>query len=119
MKLIFIFFTLLLFGLTMSHAQLSTDDQKKHFAAGAVISGATYTIVYIKTKNKKKAFWYSLGTSVVAGFAKELYDSQKFDTELDTGEVFATALGGLTVSTTLSLFVGKNKKSNKNIALVN
>ncbi len=118
MKKYYISLIFLFIGFNLCHAQLGSEDQKKHFAAGAVISGATYTLVYLKTKNKTKAFWYSLGISSLAGFAKEYYDSEKFNTKIDTGEVFATFLGGFTVSTTLSLFIGKNK-NNKNVALVN
>ncbi|MDD7886171.1 hypothetical protein [Flavivirga sp. 57AJ16] len=102
-----------------SAQSISTDD-KLHFGAGAIISATTYTVVYTTTKNKKKAFWYSLGTSVLAGLAKEVYDSSKEINRFDTGELVATSLGGLTASATLSLFVGKNKsKRNAKIALVN
>ncbi|MFD1613529.1 hypothetical protein [Gelatiniphilus marinus] len=101
-------------------AQFISNDGELHLAAGALISGATYTIVYTTTKNKKKAFWYSFGAATLAGIAKEVIDSQKEFNTFDTGDVAATALGGLTVSATLSLFVGKNKnKRQAKIALVN
>ena len=92
-------------------AQFVSGDDKLHLGAGFLISGSTYTAVYIKTKNKKKTFWYSLGTSALAGVTKEL---------IDVSEIVATTIGGLVASTTLSLFVGK-KKNNKleNVALVN
>ncbi len=105
-----------LFGILNSHAQLSTEDQKKHFAAGMVISAATYSIIYSKTKNKTKAFLYGIGASTLAGFAKEYLDSKKFDTKLDSSEAFATSLGGLTACVTLNLFVGKRK--NKRVSVV-
>ena len=111
MKLLITCLFLLFFDYNYCNAQLSTDDQKKHFVAGIITSSTTYTIVYSTTKNKKKAFWYSLGASVLAGFTKEYYDSKKFDTKIDTTEVFATALGGFIASTTIDLFVGKKKKA--------
>ncbi|MDO7172601.1 hypothetical protein [Mariniflexile sp. AS56] len=100
----------------VSFGQLISADDKLHLAAGAIISATTYSIVYRTTKNKKKAFWYSLGTSVFAGVSKELYDSLRKDKEgyyyWDTGEAIASSLGGFTMSTTLCLFVG-NKKQKK------
>ncbi|WP_034045050.1 hypothetical protein [Wocania ichthyoenteri] len=99
-------------------AQTISTDDKLHFGAGALISATAYTIVYTTTKNKKKAFWYSLGASTLAGLAKEVYDSGKENNKFDTGEWGATTLGGLTASATISLFVGKNKRNAK-IALVN
>ena len=100
-------------------AQFVSGDDKLHLVAGFLISGGTYTAVYIKTKDKKKAFWYSLGMSALAGVTKELVDVSENE-RFDTGEIVATTVGGLVASTTLSLFVG-NKRSNKskNVALVN
>ncbi|WP_418604171.1 hypothetical protein [Hwangdonia sp.] len=91
-------------------AQTISSDDQLHFGAGALISATTYTVVYTTTKNKKKAFWYSLGAATLAGLAKEVYDSSKDNNRFDTGEWGATALGGLTASVTINLFVGKNKK---------
>ncbi|PIA82042.1 hypothetical protein BFR04_12115 [Gaetbulibacter sp. 4G1] len=111
---------LALFFAGLCKAQTISADDKLHFGAGALISTTTYTIVYTTTKNKKKAFWYSLGASALAGLTKEVYDSGKENNKFDSGELAASTLGGLTASTTISLFVGnkKNKKT-KNVALVN
>lgn len=116
MKPIAVFFLFFFLGTAPSYAQLISTDDKLHFGAGAVFSGATYTVVYSITKDKKKAFWYSLGTSVLAGFAKEVYDSSKENNRFDTGELVATSLGGFTASFTINLFVG-NKK-NKRVSFV-
>lgn len=111
---------LMLFFTGLCSAQFISVDDKLHFGTGALISATTYTVVYVSTKNKKKAFWYSLGASALAGLAKEVYDSGKENNRFDTGELVATTLGGLTASTTISLFVGKNKnKRTTKIALVN
>ncbi|MEL0456299.1 hypothetical protein WJN01_08685 [Flavobacteriaceae bacterium SZ-1-7] len=101
-------------------AQFISVDDELHFGAGVLISGATYGVVYTATKDKKKAFWYSLGASVLAGVAKEAVDSQEKNDKFDTGEAIATGIGGLVVSTTLNLFVGKRKaKKRKEMVLVN
>jgi len=98
-------------------SQTISNDDKLHLAAGALISGATYTLVHTTAKNKKKAFWYSLGTSALAGVTKELIDAKQNE-RFDNGEIIATTVGGLVVSTTFSLFV-KNNKKRKAVALVN
>ncbi|MCF7568014.1 hypothetical protein L3X37_06500 [Sabulilitoribacter arenilitoris] len=104
----------------LCNAQFISNDDKLHLAAGALISGATYIIVHTTIKNKKKAFWYSLGASALAGLTKELIDAGQ-DERFDTGEIIATTTGGLAMSTTLSIFVGKNKNRKKGAktALVN
>ncbi len=103
--------TILILSFTgICNAQFTTVDEKIHLASGALISAATYTLVYTNTKNKKKAFWYSLGTSTLAGILKEVYDSSKDNNRFDSKEAIATTIGGFTVSLTLEIFVGKKKK---------
>jgi hypothetical protein len=116
-----IIITLLVLSFTgLCHAQFISNDGEYHVAAGAVVSGVTYAIVYSKTKNKNKAFWYSLGASAFASIAKEFYDSTKQYNRFDAADSAATVVGGLVVSTTLSLFVGKKKnKKKQGVALVN
>ncbi|QFZ55614.1 hypothetical protein FEZ18_12770 [Oceanihabitans sp. IOP_32] len=94
-------------------AQTISKDDKLHFGAGALISATTYTIVYSTTKNKKKAFWYSLGASTFVGLAKEVYDSSKANNKFDGGEWGATTLGGLTASISINIFTGKNRNRKK------
>lgn len=94
----------------MCYGQFISEDDLKQFGAGVFISATTYAFVYSVTKNKKKAFWYGLGASTLAGFAKETLDSNRYNTKLDTGEAIATALGGITATVTLDIFVGKRKK---------
>ena len=108
MKTLFTVFAL--FFITTSNAQFISSDDQLHFAIGAGISAATYSIIYAKTKNKKKAFWYSLGLSTLAGFSKEFYDGYIINGRFDTGEAVATFTGGLVTSYTFNIFTGKNKK---------
>ncbi len=96
-----------------SNAQFISEDDALHFFTGAVISGTTYAIVYSKTKNKKKAFWYSFGLSTLVGLSKEIYDGFIIDGRFDTGEMIATSAGGLCASATFNIFTGKKKKKKK------
>lgn len=116
MKPIIVLLLIFFISTKMCYGQFISEDDLKQFGAGVFISATTYTFVYSITKNKKKAFWYSLGTATLAGFTKETLDSSKFNTKLDTGEAIATALGGLTATVTLDLFVGKRK--NKQVSFV-
>lgn len=108
MKLILTLVVLSFF--TVSTAQVTFQDDGLHFLTGAALSSGTYALVYAKTKNKKKAFWYSLGLSSLAGLSKEIYDGYIITGKFDTSEAIATALGGLTASYTFNVFTGKRKK---------
>ncbi|WP_232817815.1 hypothetical protein [Winogradskyella tangerina] len=67
--------TLLALGfINSSLCQITLKDEGLHFATGVVLSSTTYYLVYSKTNNKTKAFWYSLGVSTIAGLSKEIYD---------------------------------------------
>jgi len=102
----------LFFTLSITNAQIQ-DDKKLHFAAGAIASSVGYEYVYSKTKDRKKAFAAGILTSVLAGVAKETYDSTQSGNKFDIKDLSATALGGISVSVTIQLFKKKNKKKNK------
>ncbi|WP_439151854.1 hypothetical protein [Winogradskyella sp.] len=96
-----------------SNAQFITDDDMLHFGAGAILSSATYSIVYAKTNNSKKAFWYSLGVSTLVGLSKELYDEYFIDGRFDNSELLSTITGGFVASYTFNIFTGKKQKKRK------
>ena len=109
-------FILTLFALAclnIGSAQITLGDDGLHFGTGALISAATYTLVYSKTKNKKKAFWYSLGLSTLAGLSKEIYDGYIISGYFDKSEFIATIAGGLTASYSFDIFTGKKNKERK------
>ena len=108
-----IFLILALCFLSNCSAQFVSEDDMLHFGVGAAISSTTYALVYSKTKNKKKAFWYSLGLSTLAGLSKEFYDGNIINGRFDTGEAIATFAGGLTASYTFNIFTGKNNNKKK------
>lgn len=108
MKFILTLLAIIMFNCGFS--QKTSSDDGVHFGAGVVISGLTYTLVYAKTKNKKKAFWYSLGLSTLAGLSKEIYDGHIITGRFDNSEFFATAAGGITTSFAFNIFTGNKKK---------
>ncbi|MBC2845336.1 hypothetical protein [Winogradskyella flava] len=106
----FIFTLLVILSFNLSSAQKTSSDDGLHFGTGIVISGLTYSLVYAKTKNKSKAFWYSLGLSTMAGLAKEVYDGYIITGRFDKSEFIATAAGGIAASFSFNIFTGKQKK---------
>lgn len=99
--------------MNISCAQINISDDGLHFGAGIVISGVTYSLVYSKTQNKKKAFWFSFGLSTLAGLSKEIYDGYIIDGKFDNSELIFTTLGGLSASYSFNIFTGKKKKEAK------
>ena len=85
------------------------QDKQKHFAAGAVISGAVY---YFTTEiaggNANNAFWASWVVGTWVGMAKEAYDPR-----WDWGDLGATSLGAVSVSIPLNIFDKKGKEKHK------
>ena len=104
-----LFTTLLLFlTLSTAHAQLLTEyDKQYHFAAGALVSASTYTLVYAKTKSKKKALIYSVASSILVGTLKELSDSREKGNRFDKRDLLATTYGGLSIGVTFNIFTKK------------
>ena len=49
-----------------------------------------------------------IATSILAGVAKETYDSTKGN-NFDERDILATALGGITVNITIPIFTNKKK----------
>ena len=105
-----LFALIALFIINTSNAQFVQEDEMLHFATGAAISSISYAFIYSKTNNKKKAFWYSLGLSTLAGVSKEIFDQTIVNGRFDTGEAVFTGLGGLAASYTFNIFTGKKKK---------
>lgn len=101
-KYILILFT------TICTAQIQ-QDKVLHFGAGAVVGGVAYAVTYDVTKNKTKAVLASIGSSLLIGLGKELYDSRKGGTGFDNADLLATGLGGFTAGITINLFNHKKK----------
>ena len=107
-KLIFLYLILVP---TLVFGQLLTEkDKQQHFTAGAIVSTLTYSVVYKRTKNRKKALLYSIASSVVVGTLKELADSRVPGNKFDTRDLLATSYGGISIGVTLNLVTRKKKK---------
>lgn len=107
-------FTILIISIiSFGNAQFVSEDDMLHAAIGAGISATSYVLIYSKTKNSKKAFWYSLGLSTLAGFSKEIYDGYIITGRFDTGEAVSTVAGGFIASYTFNIFTGKRKRKKK------
>ncbi len=68
-------FYLILLTTTALCAQIQNDDLI-HLGGSFIISSTVSSIVYNKTKNKKKALLCGLAVSLVMGTGKELYDNR-------------------------------------------
>ncbi|NRD23764.1 hypothetical protein HNV10_10955 [Winogradskyella litoriviva] len=108
MKTLLTLFTISI--LSTCNAQLMAEDDQLHLAVGATISATSYALIYSKTKNSKKAFWYSLGLSTLAGLSKEIYDGYIISGKFDSDEAAYTVLGGFVASYTFNIFTNKKKK---------
>ena len=97
-----LFLLLLIPSLTLGQL-LSEKDKQLHFLSGMVISSVTYQLVYQKTKNKKKAFIYSLGTGILAGALKEFVDKNEPNNFFDKRDLLATGFGSFTMSLTFDI----------------
>ena len=87
------------------------QDKALHFAAG-VVSGALGGFIASEISDKNR-FWImtgSIGTSLLAGLAKEAIDQNRNDGAWDNADLGFTVLGGVTAGVTLSLFTGKKKR---------
>jgi len=62
------------------------------------------------TKDRKKAFIYSLSAPILVGIGKELLDKKKHNGFFDSQDLLATSTGALLVSTTFNIF-NKNHKT--------
>ena len=69
-------FWILLFMTAAAKAQVIQNDDLIHVGGSYVISSTVASLVYNKTKDKKKALVYGLAVSLVIGTGKELYDNR-------------------------------------------
>jgi len=76
-------------------------DKIKHYVAGASISALSYSLV-AKNVSHRDALLISFASGVVAGVAKEIYDSKGNGTP-DVNDAIATALGSFTFTVTINL----------------
>lgn len=92
----------------MSHAQ---NDKLLHFGAGVVAGGAGAFLAHEISGGDK---WWTIagavGTSLIAGMAKEAIDKSNYGT-WDNGDLAATVAGGVTVGLAIEIFSGRKKNN--------
>ena len=91
-------------------AQIPKDKQL-HYGAGIITGTIGYEYVYIKTKDRKKAFIAGITTSFLAGAFKETIDATQKGNKFDAKDLLATTLGGFTITINLNY----NEKLNNRI----
>ena len=108
---------ILLFSVSQLHAQVE-NDKVLHIGAGA-LSGAAgaFLASEISGGNRTWTFVGAVGTSLLAGLAKESLD-QGNGNSWDNGDLAATVLGGVAVGVTIDLFSGKKRRKAKQVSLV-
>lgn len=101
---------MILSGLSSSYAFAQNHDKWLHFGAGVVAGGAGAFVAHeISGGNKWWTIAGAVGTSLVAGMAKEAIDKNKYGT-WDNGDLAATVAGGVTVGVAIELFSGRKKR---------
>ena len=81
------------------------EDKKAHIAVSIMV-GAIGNLLAVKNgANKEQAFWIGLGTALVIGLGKELYDEHSYG-GFSTADMVADGIGGVigTGSVTLLRF---------------
>jgi len=86
-------------------------DKQLHYGAGIITGTIGYEYVYIKTKDRKKAFIAGITTSFLVGAFKETIDATQKGNKFDAKDLLATTLGGFTVTINLKY----NEKLNNRI----
>ncbi len=86
-------------------------DKAKHLAAGAVIGGVGGYAAHKIFKGDRTWTWVgAVGSSLVAGLAKEVYDQSDYGV-WDNGDVLFTAIGGIVSGVALDLLLKKSRRS--------
>tara|TARA_R110002074_G_scaffold223009_1_gene393899 strand:+ start:14905 stop:15372 length:468 start_codon:yes stop_codon:yes gene_type:complete len=101
-------FLYLLFSISIIYAQ-SSADAVKHLGAGIVIGGVGGYAANKISKGQRGWTWAgAVGSSLVAGLAKEaIYDKSKGAT-WETRDVIFTTLGGVVSALALEVFTGND-----------
>lgn len=100
-------YILILFS-TVCFSQIQ-EDKIKHFGVGAIVGTGAYFVTYDITHNKTKSTIACIGSSILIGLAKELYDSRKGGTGFNNADLLATGLGGISAGITINIFKHKSK----------
>lgn len=78
-------------------------DKQLHFLAGMIVAGVTYEA----TKNTVYTLLCTIGTTIIVGVLKELYDMKQIGNRFDLIDLGYTIVGGL-FSYALAEYLGVN-----------
>ena len=92
---------------------LKEQDKQLHFGAGMIVSTLGYTWSYNKHQDKKRAMIAGVCTAFAVGVAKELFDGGVQNEYVDPRDIWATTLGGFSMSLTIPLFQPKKRRYRK------
>jgi len=101
--------------LLLPFVALGQNDKIKHYVAGASISAISYSLVANRASaslSHRDALLISFATGVVAGVAKEIYDSKGNGTP-DVNDAIATALGSFTFTVTINLLSNQSYRRHR------
>lgn len=94
----------------LAQAQAQDHELGLHYGAGLVAGGAGAFLAHEISGGDK---WWTIagavGTSLIAGVAKEAIDKWE-DGNFDNAELAATVAGGVTVGITIEIFHGRKKR---------
>ena len=84
-------------------AQILPQDKQLHIGATYMLSTSTAALVYNKTGNKKKAMVYGFILPMIAGVAKEVYDINHGNPDVNDilANTIGSSLGIITIRITL------------------
>jgi uncharacterized protein YfiM (DUF2279 family) len=87
---------LLLLSIATNAQNLNTvlsmhQDKQLHISYTYIISSATTSYVLKRTKNKKRAIIIGIGTGVIIGIGKEVYDAKT--SKAERGDIIADIVG--------------------------
>lgn len=94
MRLLLLFFFVVLFFQPCAKAQFSERGYPEHFAAGVLISGGVSYYTFKKTDDKVKAWIFGFSASALTGFLKEVVDPVFLNSTRNWTDFAYTALGG-------------------------
>jgi len=97
---------LILLFTSISYSQIPYDKQL-HFVAGAMTGASIHAVTYNITKNRRKAWIWSMGFVLVVGLAKEIDDEIRYKGGFDIEDLGVTLLGGLSANITFEIFKKK------------
>ncbi len=96
-KIILVLVLLCTIGNTSEYDNFFQQEDKKAHIAISIMTGAIGNLLAVKNgASKEQAFWIGLGTALVIGGIKEVYDMHKTNpTGFSTADMVADGIGGV------------------------